>query len=267
MVQELENSQDGGSMDYCSTEDRKREHKRMKIEAVVVSVNHHDFLAVTLAFNKPQFDKILVITAPEDKDTQRICDYWGVEYLATDAFQSRWGVFKKGFGINEGLDRLDKDAWIVQMDADIALPPNARYCFERADLDTSMIYGIDRVMCPSWEEWQKFISSPQPHTEGNGFFINVTHSPFPLGTRVAFDHEGGYIPIGFFQMWHKDSGIFKYPEGHTDAGKEDARFPIQWPRKKRGFIPEVTAYHLESEPAEMAVNWRGRKTKAFGPSK
>lgn len=32
---------------------------------------------------------------------------------------------------------------------------------------------------------------------------------------------------------------------------------------KRGFIPEVTAYHLESEDAPMAINWQGRKTKPF----
>jgi hypothetical protein len=239
----------------------------MKIEALITCVNHADFLAHTLPMNKPQFDRILVVTSPEDKKTQQVCAYWGVQAHVTDSFQSRWGHFCKGSGINEGLALLDKDAWLCHLDADIALPPNARYALERADLDTSMIYGIDRVMCPNWQAWQRFISEPQPHTEGNGFFINTVHSGFPLGTRVAFDHEGGYIPIGFFQLWHADSGISKYVEGHSDAGREDAVFPTQWPRRKRGFIPEITAYHLESEQAEMAVNWKKRTTKPFGPDR
>jgi hypothetical protein len=235
----------------------------MKIECIITCVSHADFLAHTLPLNKPHFDRIIVITAPEDKATQKICDYWGVRYHATDAFQARWGHFCKGTAINEGLALLDKDAWICHMDADVILPPNTRIVLERADLDTTMIYGIDRVMCPNYTEWQRFIGAPQPHTEGNGFFINTTHSPFPLGTRVAFEHHGGWIPVGFFQLFHADSNMLTYPEGHTDAGREDAVFPTQWPRRKRGFIPEITAYHLESEPAAMATNWQKRVTKPF----
>jgi hypothetical protein len=91
----------------------------------------------------------------------------------------------------------------------------------------------------------------------------MAHCPFPIGTRVAFQHAGGYVPIGFFQLWHADSGVTTYIDGHTDAGREDSNFAAQWPRRRRGFIPEITAYHLESEPAEMGVNWKGRKTKPF----
>jgi glycosyl transferase family 2 len=235
----------------------------MKIEAVITCVNHADFLAHTLMMNKSHFDKIIVVTSPEDKDTPRICEYWRVPYHVTDAFQSRWGQFAKGKGINEGLARLDRDAWICHMDADIALPPNTREALEQADLDPTMIYGIDRVECKSYEDWARFIGNPEPNVACNGFMIHTTHSPFKLGTRVAFSHSGGYIPIGFFQLWHADSGVKQYLEGHSDAGREDSHFTIQWPRRKRGFIPEVTAYHLESESAEMAVNWKGRKTKPF----
>src|SRR4051794_19831252 len=98
--------------------------KFMKLEAVIVSAGCADFLAATLPFNKPHFDKIIVITAPEDRDTQRICDYWGVQYERTDKLNTRWqGVFCKGAGINVGLDKLAKDGFVVHMDADIALPP------------------------------------------------------------------------------------------------------------------------------------------------
>ncbi len=98
---------------------------------------------------------------------------------------------------------------------------------------------------------------------GAGFFIHTTHAPWQFGTRVAFTHHGGYIPIGFFQLWHVNSGVTKYIEGHSDAGREDSHFATLWPRCKRALIPEVLAYHLESEPGQMGVNWRGRKTKPF----
>ncbi len=236
----------------------------LKIECVITSVDHSDFLAHTLPMNKPLFDRIIVATAPEDKDTQRICDYWGVRYHATDCFQARWGHFCKGAAINETLALLDRDGWICHMDADIALPPNTRTVLELADLDPAMIYGIDRFMCPTHLDWMRFFGSPQPHTEGNGFFINLVHCPFPLGTRVAFQHAGGYVPIGFFQLWNpKASGIDQYVEGHGDAGREDSHFAAQWLRRKRALIPEITGYHLESEQAQMAVNWKGRVTKPF----
>src|ERR1035441_6530228 len=99
----------------------------MKLEAVIISAGCSDFLAHTLPMNKPLFDKILVVTSPEDRDTQRICDYWNVPYERTDVLSTRWeGVFCKGKGINVGLDKLDKDGWVAHMDADIALPPHSR---------------------------------------------------------------------------------------------------------------------------------------------
>lgn len=236
----------------------------LKIECVITCVNYADILAHTLAHNYSKFDKLIVVSSPEDKKTPKVCDYYGVEYHLTDAFQSRWGHFCKGAAINEGLAKLSKDAWILLLDADIILPSNFRQVLDRASLDTSMIYGCDRAEFRSFEDWQRFYQAPEPHTQGSGFLIHITHHGQQLGTRVAYQEHGGYVPIGFFQLWHGDSRILKYPEGHTDAGREDSRFPTRWPRSKRGFIPEIVVYHLESEAAQMGVNWKGRQTKPFG---
>jgi len=238
--------------------------KDIKIEAIITCVNYSDILAHTLPLNYRQFDRTVVVTSPEDKGTQRVVDYYtGAEKCVTDAFRSHWGEFRKGSAINEGLKKLDKDGWILHLDADIILPPNFRDVLERADLDTSMIYGVDRAEFKSYEDWQRFYGSPEPHTQGNGFFIHTHHHGQQLGTRVAFQHFGGYIPIGFFQLWHADSKHFVYPSGHTDAGREDSVFPTHWPRSKRALIPEIVVYHLESESAEMGINWKGRKSKPF----
>jgi hypothetical protein len=246
---------------YCNSA-RSAPAPPVKIEAVTVCVGYADFLAHSLPINKAVLDRIVVVTAPEDKDTQRVCDTWGIRYYRTDSIRSRWGEFHKARGINEGLRLLDRDAWIVHIDADTILPAHFHDSVARADFDTSMVYGLDRMECQSYEEWQRYFGSPEPPIQGNGIFIHTTHAPFKIGTRVQFPDSGGWIPIGFFQMWHHDADR-DYPENHSSAGKTDSQFARLWPRRKRGFIPEVIAYHLESEQAPMAVNWQGRKTKRF----
>ena len=251
------------SYEYANGEQGFCGHKNeMKIECVITCAGYGDILSHTLPMNQRHFDKILVVTAPEDKQTQKVCDYWGIQYHSTDCFQNRWSRFMKGKGINEGLVRLDKDAWLCHMDADIALSPNARAALAIMDLDPDCIYGIDRVECKNFLDWMRFISSPEPIVARNNFLIHTTHAPFQWATRIKFDHHGGYLPIGFFQLWHSKVRT-QYPEGHTDAGREDAHFAALWPRNKRGLLPEIIGYHLESEAAEMAVNWKGRKTKPF----
>ena len=235
-----------------------------KIEAVTVCAGYADILAHTLPHNHRQFDRMVVVTEPEDKQTRKVCETYGVQCVLTDAIATRWGKFCKGFGINAGLNAIEKDAWILHMDSDIVLPPNFREVLMRAQLDETMIYGCDRAEFKSFADWQQFYQSPEPNVQGNGFFLHITNHGQQLGTRVAFQHFGGYVPIGFFQLWHAASGILRYPEGHTDAGKEDSVFPTHWPRRKRGFIPEIVVYHLESELAPMGVNWAGRRSRKFG---
>jgi hypothetical protein len=86
---------------YCDLEGKGSgvvSKRPFKMEAVITCVKNADFLAHTLPLNKPHFDRIVIVTAPEDEDTKRICDYWGVKYHATDSFQARWKQFYKGKG-------------------------------------------------------------------------------------------------------------------------------------------------------------------------
>jgi len=233
----------------------------MKIEAVVTCVDYADFLAETLPHNRNLFDKLVVVTAPEDKATQRICEYWHILCVLTDVFRSRWGEFRKGAAINEGLAKLDKTDWLVHMDADILLPPLTRTLLETADLDKNFIYGIDRHMVQGYQPWRNFMSLPGLQQE-NEIFVHT--NPFPIGVRVTPHAHGGWLPIGFFQMWNASSGRLTYPDAHNSAGRTDMLFAAQWPRSQRAMIPEIIGYHLESEPgAPMGVNWNGRQTAPF----
>lgn len=230
-------------------------------EAVVICDKYHDFLAKTLPHNKFQFDRIVVVTSAEDKQTQRICEHYHVECIKTDALNTRWGKLCKGAGINIGLQALNLQNWVVHMDADILLPPQAKLLLEQADLDPRFIYGIDRFNVRGYQNYAEFLDMPKLQHECNTY---VHLNAFPLGTRIMHAHEQGYMPLGFFQMWNpKTSGVTSYPEGHTTAGREDTLFSGQWKRRERVLIPEIVGYHLESDDASMAANWNGRTTAPF----
>jgi hypothetical protein len=234
----------------------------IKLEAVITCVNYGDFLAHSLSWNKALFNRLVIVTSHMDKLTQRVCEYHHVECIQTDKFQAHLGKFAKGAGINEGLSRLDQDAWLVHMDADIVCPPLTRQILERSDLDPSCIYGCDRFMVPSFGEWIRFVGTPRLLHENKSW---VHLSSFPLGVRVAIDQYQGYVPIGFFQLWNAQSNNTPYPEGHCSAAREDMQFPLRWPRAKRHFLPDLVVYHLESEKAPMGANWNARTTMPFGP--
>lgn len=239
-------------------------YEGFKMEAVIVCDRYHDFLRNTLPSNKFLFDRIVVVTSPEDKETQKLCEFYHVECVRTDSLRSRWGEFCKGKAINEGLDRLTKKDWVVHMDADIFLPPQTRLLLEQAKLDKSMIYGIDRFLVKGATAWQEFLEMPKLQHECNAY---IHMNAFPIGTRVMHDFAGGYVPIGFFQLFNPCvSGVTTYPDEHTTAGRGDTVFAQKWPRAKRGFIPEIVGYHLESPNAKMAENWNGRVTAPFSAS-
>jgi hypothetical protein len=232
-----------------------------KLEAVVVCDRYSDFLRCTLPANKYLFDRIVVVTSAEDCETQHICEFNHVQCVRTDALNSRWKKFCKGAGINEGLSKLKQDGWVVHLDADIWLPPQTRLLLQNANLAPCMLYGIDRFIVKGYAEWDQFMERPTLQHECDAY---VHMNAFPLGTRVTSKDSGGYIPIGFFQMWSPSvSGIKDYPEAHTDAGRGDMAFAKKWPRALRGMIPEVVGYHLESVDSSMSANWYGRKTAPF----
>ena len=104
--------------------------------------------------------------------------------------------------------------------------------------------------------------SPQPgHLLQHRHHCLLTPPPFPIGSRLVLREQGGYVPIGFFQLWHGR----RYPVRQGNAEHTDVLHALQWPRDKRRLLEEVFAVHLESERSKMGANWSGRKTVPFGP--
>lgn len=239
----------------------------MYLEGVIVCVNYADFLAHTLPHNKIHFDRLVIVTDTKDARTKSLCEFYHVECVQTDVFYRNGDKFNKGAGINAGLDRLSKQDWVLHLDADMYLPPLTRTILNNLPLQPDKVYGADRLMCPSYSEWMRFMDSP-PKTQEAWIYIHLT--AFRMGVRIAeyMTKGGGYEPIGYFQLWNPTgSGVNRYPEQHATADRTDVLHIKRWPREKRELLPELVTVHLDSEgltTAEMGKNWNGRRTAIFG---
>lgn len=233
----------------------------MIIEGVIICVNYGDFLCWTLPHNRAHFNKLIVVTDENDVFTKKVCDFYDVECLQTNVFYENDSKFNKGAGINAGLDKLTQADWVIHLDADIFLFKQTRELLKRKILNKECIYGVDRLMCNSFDDYINFLSNPQPYYEANNYF--------KLGARILKYKDEGYLPIGFFQMWNPIvSEITEYPYNHDAADLTDLLFSLKWNRGKRMLIPDFYVLHLDSiKNKKMGANWYGRKTPVFGYSK
>lgn len=241
-----------------------------KLEAVVVCINYADFLAVTLPNNKNFFNKLVVVTDMQDTETPRVCEFNNVMCVRTNAMYREvvdgkvTGLPNKGIAINEGLKKLDMDGWVVQLDADIWLPTMTRSIIDRFPLRPESVYGIDRLMCNSYDDWIKYYYLGKPIHEG---WIYLHLHQFHVGQRIVKYNNDGFLPIGFFQLWNpKGSGIKDYPTSNEAFDRTDTLFSKRFPRQNREFMPDLACIHLASEEAHQGQNWYGRKTRKFAPS-
>ncbi len=237
----------------------------LRVEAVTVCVGYSDFLEATIKQNKGLFDRWVIVTSREDIDTIELCRKYSIQVILSNDHK-RDGGFSKGRLIERGLQHLSSKGWRIHLDADIVLPRNFRNIIEAAHLHTENLYGADRIMVRSRDEWNKLLASGWT---GNDYHCRV---PLPAGLEVGArwgHHNEGYCPIGFFQMWHSSQDQYRgarirpYPIHHNDACRTDVQFALQWDRRNRVLIPEIIVVHLESEKSAMGTNWNGRKTKKF----
>ncbi len=238
---------------------------RPRIEAVTVCVEYSDFLAETIKTNRGHFDRWLIVTRPDDLVTLDVCHRNNLEVITTNDFHRNGEAFNKGRAVERGLAMLSHDNWLLHIDADIALPGDFLESLEDADLDLACIYGADRLMIPNWDAWQEV--KPKLNRSWHCYLSN---HDLVVGARWA-DIRHGYVPVGFFQLWHQSADhrkgvrLRRYPDSHQNAARADVKFALQWDRRHRVLLPEVLVAHLESGPAVMGANWNGRKTKRFGP--
>lgn len=235
----------------------------MKIECVTVCKGFGDILEHSILHNQPLFDRWLIVTTRDDDETHRVCKRHGIDFVDTDAFTRKGEKFNKALAINVGLAHLTCADWILHLDADILLPPQTRRFLENAELNPKCIHGVDRfnmVGSDIYAEWKKGIN---PQYEWFCLINPPANTVF--GSRIVHFDYGGWMPIGFFQLWNgPGSGVTRYPiKANTDAEHTDVLHAMKWPRAERILIPEILAVHLESERVKWGANWNERVSKPF----
>ena len=241
----------------------------MKIEAITVCIGYDDFLAETIKCNAHLFDKWIIVTEPADHATQDLCAPSIACNACSPPRKPATARSPKVDSSNVPLQHTSQDAWRLHLDADIALPAYFRKRLDDAHIDPDYIYGVDRLMVKSWQEWQNLLSSGYLLAQQSNPYCLTFPSNLPLGARWA--SHAGWVPIGFFQLWHASQDerngvrVKPYPTNHGTACRTDVQHGLQWDRRKRALIPEIIAVHLESHASPNGTNWLGRKTKRFAP--
>ncbi len=242
----------------------------MRIDAVIVCKDYGDFLEQTLGENVHQLDDVVVVTHPGDSKTQAVCTKYSVDCVKTEIFNEYGNNFNKGSAVNVGLDHIKGGDWILHLDADIVLCKDFRRLLTMAQIEPKNIYGADRINVYGWEAWQALKPTLGRHYQDRWFIDpGFCHAPkvpegIRFGARVVHK-EYGWIPIGFFQLFHASKGArYNYKRGA--AAGTDVMFPQQWARTNRVLLPEIVVYHLDSEEIHgIGTNWSGRKSKPFAP--
>ena len=90
-------------------------------------------------------------------------------------------------------------------------------------------------------------------------FLVTPNPSHPLSARYV-DTLRGYVPIGFFQLWHCSTQK-DYPWSLGTAAHDDVMFAEQWPAPQRRHLPTVICNHLCSAPPTLGENWDGRRNQ------
>jgi hypothetical protein len=194
-------------------------------------------LRITLVRNLRHLVETVVITTPEDEETQEIVkSVPGAILSVTDAFTrpDANGVrprFNKSLAIEEsGFDILGRHGWIVVWDSDCLWPDSLP--LDR--LRPGHLHGARRRVLDDPARW---------------------HPGFDWG-RCPPSRDGN-SPIGFFQLFHGDDSALAgkrpwYDVSFAHAGGGDAAFMYHWPRSKHVMLP-LEVLHL----GKVDQNWFG----------
>ena len=227
----------------------------LRIEAVTTSVGFDDILDVTLTANHAHFDSMIVVGAGDDTKTRDCCYKHNAIFVESHLFKLHGRNFNKGAAINQGFGHFQYNGLRLHLDSDIMLPDSfRRVMLNHTHLDRKGLYHADRTDLVGWDEINSFLypKCPQHHH-------NVVQSHHHRPIRERFVHPlYGFVPIGYFQMWHA-SEQKSYPHGLGTAAHDDVLFAVQWAPEHRHLLPSVIVGHVCAKQPQFAENWEGRR--------
>jgi hypothetical protein len=228
----------------------------LRLEAVTVSVGFDDMLDVTLQMNHPHLDTMIVVTTHDDRKTHRVCAKHGAMCVHTDLFKKNGRNFNKGAAINAGFGYFQYHGWRMHIDSDIVLPDNfRRVIFNHTHLNPSTLYGADRVNVIGRREIDGIRLKGTPQHQHRCLVESISRRP--IGARYVHNLHG-YLPLGYFQMWHATCQK-AYPYSLGTAAHDDTLFAMLWPLGSRQLLPSVLTYHLCEREPHWGENWEGHR--------
>lgn len=215
------------------------------MRAILVSVDYHDLLAITLPYNRHHFSSVCVVTAPGDKSI-KVAEDNGCKIFVTSSFYDGGASFNKWKALEEGLNwfrRRDIDPWLCIMDADILWPKELRGLggsqngWNQGSLVPGNLYTpLRRMMVDN-------LSTIPQETEWRQFPV----------------HSNIQEWAGYSQIFHQDDCHLPQPPWHETnwrhAGGADSCFQQRWPASAK-LRPPWDCLHLGS----AGTNWAGRVT-------
>jgi hypothetical protein len=198
-------------------------NENLRLEGVTVSVGFDDLLDITLGLNHPHFDTMIVVTSHQDHKTAAVARKHGAVCVQTDLFQKNGRAFNKGAAINAGFSYFQYHGWRTHLDADILLPDNfRRILFNHSKLDTNTLYGADRIDLIGEDELSDHVSRRHGAPQHQHRMLLTSHLDRRPGARFIH-HLHGYLPLGYFQLWHA-SCQKPYPYSLGTAAHDDTMF-------------------------------------------
>ena len=217
----------------------------MHLTGITVCIGFDDFLAETLPRNRHLFNQFVIVTSPEDTETQRLAKANRCKLVITKRHRQN-GPFNKGAAINDGIDNANRRQWLCHLDADIVLPDvfrqwilDARQHVKHGRHLDEHIIGMHRHNCRSRAEWLEYLRTG-------------THA-WPVEKLRKFDQ----IPVGFLQIWNAAVMDVRYPEHCPTASMSDLLFGEQFLFR---FHPDQPrCIHLENKHRQD-LDYAGRRS-------
>ena len=132
-----------------------------KLEMITGCVNndkikYSKFLEITLPLNKKSFDNILIVTTPEDLETQKVCIENGVDFYCTNEFFANGSKFDNNRAVSAALHKLKYKDWVISTSPDIIYPNDFRSKLELQTLNENTMYGTPRACISTYKEYLDF---------------------------------------------------------------------------------------------------------------
>lgn len=233
------------------------------VRIVIPSVFYSDFLAVTLPAWRALFreESLVVVTSPEDLDSQDVATKNRAGLLVTKAWQTAGHRFDKAAALDEAFGFAGKKVprpkigeHCLSIDADVypfgTLP--------EGKLRKDTIYGCPRYACSTRADLEAHARGLTRREElqilgprrGRG-----TEPELRPGADPEALHWAGRACLGFFQLFRYTGQRFG---SFNSAGKYDIEFRRTF--KRRQGLDDFYVLHLGESTRR---NWKGRVVPAW----